>query len=81
MQAVWFYARAWNFAPPAYKAQIEPKLEYWYKRYHGGLDGLDAIKTAAQSSLFKPDSVELKPAPTPAEVVHNVIQQTPDLKT
>ena len=47
VQAIWFYARAWNFAPAAYKAQIEPKLEYWYKRYHGGVDGLDAVKTAA----------------------------------
>jgi hypothetical protein len=81
IQAVWFYARAWDYAPAALKAQIEPRLEYWYKHYHGGLDGLDGIKTAAQSSLFKPDSVELKPAPKPDEVVHNVIQQTPDLKT
>jgi hypothetical protein len=81
VQAVWFYARAWNFAPPAYKAQIEPKLEYWYKHYHGGLDGLDAVKTAAASSLFKPESVEVKAAPTPPEVVHNVLAQTADLKT
>lgn len=79
VQAVWFYARAWNFAPPAYKAQIEPKLEYWYKRYHGGIDGLDAIKAAAATSLFKPDSVEVKAAPTPPEIVHNVLAQTPDL--
>ena len=81
VQAVWFYARAWNFAPPAYKAQIEPKLEYWYKHYHGGLDGLDAVKTAAAGSLFKPESVEVKAAPTPPEVVHNVLAQTADLKT
>jgi hypothetical protein len=81
VQAVWFYARAWNFAPPAYKAQIQPKLEYWYKHYHGGLDGLDAIKSAAATSLFKPESVEVKAAPTPPEVVHNVIAQTADLKT
>ncbi|HZL51304.1 MAG TPA: hypothetical protein VFC37_10190, partial [Terracidiphilus sp.] len=56
VQAVWFYARAWNFAPPAYKAQIEPKLEYWYKRYHGGVDGLDAVKAASAQTLFKPDA-------------------------
>lgn len=79
VQAVWFYARAWNFAPPAYKAQIEPKLEYWYKRYHGGMDGLDAIKTAAANSLFKPESVEVKAAPTPPEIVDGVLAQTPDL--
>ncbi len=79
VQAVWFYARAWNFAPPSYKAQIEPKLEYWYKRYHGGLDGLDAVKSAAANSLFKPDTFEIKPAPTPPEIVHNVLASTPDL--
>src|ERR1039457_1027186 len=44
VQAVWFYSRAWNFAPPAFKAQIEPKIEYYFKKYHGNLDGLDAIK-------------------------------------
>src|ERR1035441_8284177 len=37
VQAIWFYARAWNFAPPAFKGQIEPKLEYYYKKYHGDL--------------------------------------------
>jgi tetratricopeptide (TPR) repeat protein len=79
VEAVWFYARAWNFAPPAYKAQIEPKLEFWYKRYHGGLDGLDAIKTAAATSLFKPATVVVKAAPTPPEIVHNVLASTPDL--
>jgi len=77
--AVWFYARAWNFAPPAYKAQIEPKLEYWYKRFHGGLDGLDAIKAAAAATLFKPGTVTITPAPTPPEIAHNVVTTTPDL--
>jgi hypothetical protein len=72
--AVWFYARAWNFAPAAYKAQIEPKLEYWYKRYHGKLDGgLDDIKAASAKSLFKPDDLQVKAAPTPAEIAHDAL--------
>ena len=73
VQAIWFYARAWNFAPPAYKAQIEPKLEYWYKRYHGGEDGLDAVKTAAEATLFKPDSLTITPAPTPDKLAHDAL--------
>ena len=81
VQAVWFYARAWSFAPPALKSQVEPRLEYWYKHYHGGLDGLDAIKAAAATSLFKPETVEMKPAPKPDEVVHNVLAATADLRT
>jgi hypothetical protein len=79
VQAIWFYARAWNFAPPAYKAQIEPKLEYWYKRFHGNLEGIDAVKTASATSLMKPDSFTIAPAPTPPEIVHNVLATTPDL--
>jgi hypothetical protein len=31
LQAVWFFARTWNFAPANYKSQIEPQLEYYYK--------------------------------------------------
>ena len=73
LQAAWFYARTWSFAPAAYKAQIEPKLEYWFKPYHGNLDGLDAFKTAAAASLFKPESVVVKPAPTPADLAHQAL--------
>ncbi len=74
VKAIWFYARAWDFAPAAYKAQIEPQLDYWYKRYHGTLDGdaaikqqIDAIKAQAQATLFPPANFTIAPAPTPAE--------------
>jgi hypothetical protein len=70
--ACWFYARAWDYAPATYQAQIEPKLEYWYKRYHGNTEGLDALKTAAKATLFPPSdtSAIIKAAPTPAENAH-----------
>ncbi len=78
VKAIWFFARAWNFAPPAYKAQIEPQLEYWYKRYHGTLDGDAAIKsqisgiqTQAQATLFPPANFTIAPAPTPQELAHH----------
>ena len=73
VQAIWFFARAWNFAPPAYQAQIEPKLEYWYKRYHGNGEGLDAVKAAAKLTLFKPDSFTIAPAPTPDKLAHDAL--------
>jgi len=79
VKASWFYARAWNFAPPAFKPQIEEKLDYWYKRYHGGLDGVDDVKKAAATSLFPPADFTIKPAPKPSEIVDNVIATTPDL--
>ena len=57
VNAVWFYARVWNFAPAAFKPQIEKKLDYWYNKYHGGMDGLDAIKTQAQATEFPPGTM------------------------
>ncbi|HTW79359.1 MAG TPA: hypothetical protein VME23_07455 [Terracidiphilus sp.] len=78
VKAVWFYARAYDYAPAPYKPQIEPKLDYWYKRYHGTLDGetaikqqIDAIKAKAQSSLFPPSDFTIAPAPTPADLAHH----------
>jgi len=80
-QAVWFYARVWDFAPANYKAQIEPKLEYYYKKYHGGLDGLDALKQQAQASVFPPGTFSITPAKSPQEQIHDLIASTPDLTT
>jgi hypothetical protein len=79
VQACWFYARAWNFAPAAYKGQIEPKLEYYYKKYHGDLEGLNDVKTQAAATLFPPGTYVIKPAATPAEIAHKVVVETPDL--
>ena len=72
VNAVWFYARAWNFAPAGPKAQIESKLNYWYKKFHGGLDGLDAVKAQAAATVFPKDLV-IKPAKTPAEFAHDAM--------
>jgi hypothetical protein len=80
-QAIWFYSRAWDFAPPAYKPQIEKKLDYWYNRYHGGLDGLDTIKTSAQATEFPAGEVQVAAAKTPQEKIHDLLANTPDLKT
>jgi tetratricopeptide (TPR) repeat protein len=81
VNAVWFYARAWNFAPAGFKAPIEKKLDYWYNKYHGGLDGLDAIKSQAAATVFPPGTLMIKPAATPAEKIHTILETTPDLTT
>jgi len=80
-KACWFYARVWDFAPAAYKAQIEPKLEYYYKKYHGGIDGLDAIKQQAQATTFPPATFTIAKAKSPQEQIHDLLAQTPDLNT
>jgi hypothetical protein len=81
VNAVWFYARAWDFAPGGYKSVIESKLEYWYKRYHGGVDGLDAIKQQAQATVFPAGTLVITPADTPAQKIHKILANTPDLST
>jgi hypothetical protein len=78
VQAVWFYARAWNYATPL-KAPIEAKIEYWYKQYHGDLKGLDDIKTQAVATLFPPGTFVISAAPTPAELAHKAVVETTDL--
>jgi hypothetical protein len=79
--AIYLYARVWAFAPANYKAQIEPKLEYYYKKYHGNLDGLQDIKTQAQASALPPSTLKIDPAKSPAEQIHDLIAATLDLNT
>lgn len=77
-KAIWFYARAWKFAPTGpkidYKAIIGQQLEYWYNKYHGGLDGLDDVKTKAAASVFPPEDFQIKPKPTLAELISPMIR-------
>jgi hypothetical protein len=79
--ACWFYARVWNFAPAGFKAQIEKKLDYYYNKYHGGMDGLDDLKAKAAATVFPPGDLAIKPADTPAEKIHKIIATTTDLTT
>ncbi|HEY2467399.1 MAG TPA: hypothetical protein VGI45_06115 [Terracidiphilus sp.] len=81
IMACWLFARVWGFAPANFKGQIEPQLEYYYKKYHGSLDGLNDVKTQAASSLFPPASFNITPAPTPQEQIHQLLASTPDKNT
>jgi tetratricopeptide (TPR) repeat protein len=80
IKAIWFYARAWNFAPAGFKPQIEQKLDYWYKRYHGTIDSpeqitqqINAIKAQAAQTLFPPADFTVAAAPTPQELAHHAL--------
>lgn len=83
LNCTWFTSRAAAFAPEPYKTEFLKVATYCYKRYHGNSDGYDAITTAVQASLFPPAtlSTTIKPAPSPADIVAQVIATTPDLAT
>lgn len=81
VNAVWFLARAENFAPANFKPVIDKQAKYWYKRYHGKEDGFDAVLTAAAASIFPPDGWTITPAPTPKDIADGVVASTPDLTT
>jgi hypothetical protein len=83
LNCTWFTSRAAAFAPEPYKTEFLKVATYCYKRYHGNADGYDAVTTAVQSSLLPPPtlSTTVKPAPSPADIVAQVIASTPDLAT
>jgi hypothetical protein len=81
VKAIWFFARVWNFVPANYKASIEKSLEFYYRKFHGNLDGLDAVKSQAALTTFPPGTLVITPDKTPAEKIHDIILTTPDLKT
>jgi len=81
VQACWFYSRVWDYAPAQYKAQIEPELERAYRKYHGGLDGLDDLKKQAAATTFPPGTLNIAKAKTPAELIHATLVSTSDWNT
>jgi hypothetical protein len=83
VNCTWYAARAASFAPEPYKTQMMPLAKYCYKKYHGADDGFDAVVTASQQSLDPPANIKdtIKPAPSPSDIVKQVIASTPDLAT
>jgi tetratricopeptide (TPR) repeat protein len=82
--AVWFLTRAAQYAPPQAKTQIEAAAEYFYKKYHGSMDGYPAIQTLAKANLFPTPDYNPTPAPpppSPADLAAQTVASTPDLKT
>ncbi|HZY63007.1 MAG TPA: hypothetical protein VFE38_10800 [Edaphobacter sp.] len=83
LNCTWFTARAAAFAPEPYKSEFLKVATYCYKKYHGNSDGYDAAVAGVQSNLFPPPTwaASVKPAPSPADIVAQVIASTPDLST
>jgi hypothetical protein len=81
VNCTWFTSRAAAFAPEPYKSEFLKVATYCYKKYHGNADGYDAVTSAVQTNLFPPSGFAIKPAPSPADIVAQVIAATPDLGT
>ena len=81
VNCTWYTARAAAFAPDPYKTEFLKIANYCYKKYHGASDGFDAVTAAVQSNLDPPSTFTIKPAPSPADIVAQVIATTPDLTT
>jgi hypothetical protein len=81
VNCAWFAARAAGLAPEPYKTQMMPLAKYCYKKYHGADDGFDALLAAAIANLNPPAGFSIKPAPSPSDIVKQVIASTPDLAT
>src|SRR5580658_1615337 len=82
--AAWFLTRAAQFAPPQAKPQIEQAAEYFFKKYHGSMDGYPAVQALAKTNLFPPAEYNPTPAPpppSPADLAKQTVASTPDLKT
>jgi hypothetical protein len=81
INAVWFLARADNFAPAQAKAGIDKLARYWYKRYHGKEEGFEDVLAKAATTIFPPPDFTIAPAPTAKDIADGVVTSTTDLST
>jgi tetratricopeptide (TPR) repeat protein len=83
LNCTFYTSRAVAYAPDQYKAVFSPTAKYCYRKFHGADDGYDAVLASATANLNPPDGflATIKPAPTPADIVNQVIASTQDLST
>jgi hypothetical protein len=74
LDSMWYAARASTIAPNAqYQTGIEKYAKNQYMKYHGGDDGWADVLAAAKANGTPP---AVKPAPTPDEQAHKMVQET-----
>ena len=73
VNGIWYATRASVIAPPQAQAQIEKYAHSQYVKYHGGEDGWSDVLALAKANPTQPTDFRIKPAPTPAEQVHNMV--------
>ena len=84
INGLFYAARAVDLSAnnPAAQKQINQFAQYYYKKYHGSLDGWDQVLQAAQNSPTPPAGFTITPAPpppTPCEFADTIMKQNPDV--
>jgi hypothetical protein len=77
-------AKAVNLAQgnPAAQQQIDKFAQYYYKKFHGGIDGWDQYKQAVANAKTPQEAPAITPAPpppTPCEFADTIMKQNPDV--
>lgn len=73
---IFYLERAAQYAPAAAKDQVEKAAEYWYQKYHGGMDGFDPVKTLAHDNATPPSTYAITaapPPPAPDKLAHDAL--------
>lgn len=78
VSGLWYCAKAMNLAGKSSPAAVNSIAVYCkakYKRYHGGEDGWDQLVTGGASQSALPVGFAIKPAPTPADLAVQAVQE------
>jgi len=73
VNGIWYAARAAALAPAASEPGVEKYARGQYVKFHAGDDGWAEVLAAAKAGTTQ---VPIKPAPTPAEQAHKMLQET-----
>ena len=78
LNSIWYAARASVIAPAQAQTQIEKYARSLYVRYHGGDDGWPDVLAKAKAGTTPPTDLAtlIKPAPTPSDQAHKMVQDT-----
>jgi len=78
LQGLWYLARATNLSNN--NAQVVQIAQYYYKKYHGGMDGYDQLLAAAKASATMPQGMTITKytPPSPQEQAAQMVQQKPN---
>ena len=81
VKAVWFYARAWNFAPAGFKARSRRSWSTGTRSITAEWMGWTPSRPRPRPRCFRREPLVITPADTPAEKIHKILANTPDLNT